>query len=177
MCAPAKAARVLTAKCNLNADDRKTVETAWESAKFAYCPYSLFPVGAAILAENANGERKIFGGCNVENCSYGGTICAERTAATKAVSEGYRKFITIAVVCPKALGGMCCGFCRQLLREFGKDATILNIKDTASNVEKWTMEEMLPESFGPDSIGMPEASAFVTPQFAVPKDEAAAPVA
>jgi len=137
---------------DLSAVEQEIVQKAWDASKRAYCPYSNFPVGAAILAENAAGETKIFDGCNVENASYGGTICAERTAAVEAVKQGYRKFKTIAVVCAKHPGGSPCGFCRQVLREFGLHATVLNIFNTESGVVRWTVEELLPDSFGPDSL-------------------------
>lgn len=136
----------------LTVDEQCLVNTAWAAAALAYCPYSKFPVGAAILAEDDKGESKIFPGCNVENASYGGTICAERTAATKAVSEGYRKFKSVAVVCAKIPGGSPCGLCRQFLREFGLHADILNISDASGAVTRWTVAELLPDSFGPDSL-------------------------
>jgi len=136
----------------LDAMERSLVDHAWEISKQAYCPYSKFPVGAAILAENAAGERRIFVGCNIENASYGGTVCAERTAAFEAVKNGFRKFLTIAVVCAKSPGGSPCGFCRQVLREFGLNATVLNIFNTESVVVKWTVDQLLPDSFGPDSL-------------------------
>jgi len=144
--------KTLNSYAQLSATEQKLVDTAWKMSKRAHCPYSKFPVGAAILAQNAAGKTKVFGGCNVENASYGGTICAERTAAVKAVSEGYTKFLTVAVVCAKVPGGSPCGFCRQVLREFGKNATILNISDRESSVVRWTMDELLPDSFGPESL-------------------------
>ncbi len=136
----------------LSGDEQRLVTTAWKFSERAHCPYSKFPVGAAILAENAAGKKKVFGGCNVENASYGGTICAERTASVKAVSEGYTKFLLVAVVCAKIPGGSPCGFCRQFLREFGKNATVLNVSDKESSVTRWTMDELLPDSFGPESL-------------------------
>lgn len=136
----------------LNELEQKLVKCAWASSKKAHCPYSHFPVGAAILAQNSKNKTKVFSGCNVENASYGGTICAERTAAVKAVSEGYTKFLIIAIVCAKIPGGSPCGFCRQVLREFGLDMQILNISDKDSSVVRWTMNELLPDSFGPESL-------------------------
>lgn len=138
---------------NLSEDERKLVDIAWRMSKQAYCPYSNFPVGAAVLAENDGGELRIFGGCNVENASYGAAICAERTAATKAVSEGYRKFRMVAVVCAKVPGGSPCGICRQFIREFaGTEGIVLNICDSESSVTRWTMDDLLPDSFGPESL-------------------------
>lgn len=136
----------------LSTMERSLVDHAWRISKQAYCPYSNFPVGASILAENEAGERRIFVGCNIENASYGGTVCAERTAAFEAVKNGFRKFVTIAVVCAKSPGGSPCGFCRQVLREFGLNATVLNIFNTESVVVKWTVDQLLPDSFGPNSL-------------------------
>ena len=152
MCTKCNSAKPLIPFSELAGDEQSLVSQAGEFSKRAHCPYSKFPVGAAILAENAAGKRKVFGGCNVENASYGGTICAERTAGVKAVSEGYTKFLVVAVVCAKVPGGSPCGLCRQFLREFGKNATVLNVSDTESSVVRWTMEELLPDSFGPESL-------------------------
>ncbi len=137
----------------LTAVEQQLVLATWEAAKQSYSPYSKFPVGAAILAENDSGEQKVFTGCNVENASYGGTICAERTAGVKAVSEGYRKFVTVAVVCAKIPGGPPCGFCRQFLCEFGGyTADVLTVQNAANDTCRWTMDELLPDSFGPHSL-------------------------
>ena len=144
--------KTVTVYAQLSAVEQRLVDLAWKMSRRAHCPYSKFPVGAAILAQNASGKTRVFGGCNVENASYGGTICAERTAAVKAVSEGYTNFIIVAVVCAKVPGGSPCGFCRQVLREFGKNATVLNICDRESSVQRWTVDELLPDSFGPDSL-------------------------
>ncbi|MBA3991886.1 MAG: cytidine deaminase [Cyanobacteria bacterium DS2.3.42] len=132
--------------------ERSLVDHAWGISKQAYCPYSNYPVGASILAENEAGERRIFVGCNIENASYGGTVCAERTAAFEAVKNGFRKFVTMAVVCAKSPGSSPCGFCRQVLREFGLNATVLNVFNTESVVVKWTVDQLLPDSFGPNSL-------------------------
>lgn len=143
----------LTPYAQLAPEEQKVVELAWEMSKRAYCPYSDFPVGAGILAENETGEQRFFGGCNVENASYGGSICAERTAAVKAVSEGFRTFRCIAVICAKVPGGSPCGICRQFLREFGGlTATVLNIQDRDNSVVRYRLEEILPDSFGPESL-------------------------
>jgi cytidine deaminase len=143
---------VVSSYRELSEMERVLCRQAWDISATAYCPYSNFPVGAAILAENAKGEQRIFVGHNIENASYGGTVCAERTAAFDAVKNGFRKFIVIALVCAKAPGGSPCGFCRQVLREFGKDATILNIFNTEDTVVRWTVANLLPDSFGPESL-------------------------
>ena len=114
-----------------------------------------FPVGAAILAENEAGERRIFGGCNVMNAAFPTNVCAETTAGVKAVSEGYRTFLQVA--CVASLdnpGGAPCGQCRQLVREFGSGAIVYIVMDKENNVETWTMDELFPVSFGPDKTGL-----------------------
>ena len=128
------------------------VDTAHDYAARAYCPYSRFPVGAAVMAANADGEEKQFGGFNVENASYGGSVCAERTAIFSAVLEGYKNLKSVAVVCAESPGSSPCGFCRQVMREFGKNATIYVVADTARGVTEWTMDELLPNSFGPEDL-------------------------
>ena len=113
----------------------------------AYCPYSHFAVGAAL--ECADGT--VFTGCNIENAAFSPTICAERTAVAKAVSEGHTDFVRIVVA------GRCesfcvpCGVCRQVLREFAPDMEIicLNSKGEEQTV---TLSELLPHSFGPEFL-------------------------
>lgn len=90
----------------------------------AYAPYSRFRVGAAVLMENDRGERKVFTGVNVENSSYGLTVCAERVAIFKGVSEGYRRLIAVSLVAVKdgeVLPVLPCGACRQVMWEFGDE--------------------------------------------------------
>jgi cytidine deaminase len=148
----AVAGSLVSSYAELSAMERSLVDHAWAISKTAYCRYSNFPVGAAILAENEAGEKRIFDGHNIENASYGGTVCAERVAAFDAVKNGFRKFLIVAVVCAKCPGGSPCGFCRQVLREFGLNATVLNIFNTESTVVRWTVDQLLPDSFGPDSL-------------------------
>ncbi len=132
--------------------EKQLVDTAWKMAELAHCPFSKFPVGCALLAKNSQGEERIFGGNNIEISNWGGSTCAERVAAFKAVSEGFNKIITTAVVCSSKPGGSPCGFCRQVIRDFGKDSTIISILDKENTVRKWNMEELLPDSFGPESL-------------------------
>lgn len=114
------------------------------AAENAYCKYSDFPVGAAVSTP----DGEIFDGCNVENASYGLTMCAERTAIFKAVSAGYKKLTAIAVDCPKGDADepetvMPCGACRQVMREFmDEDATVLIV-----GVGKFTLGDLLPQAF------------------------------
>jgi len=113
------------------------------AAEGAYAPYSGFRVGAALLVEGG----KIYTGANVENSSFGATICAERTAAVKAVTEGQKKFVAIAVAAPGADSpAWPCGICRQFLFEFGGDLFVISGKDAAS-IEVFTLNELLPRGF------------------------------
>ncbi len=109
-------------------------------------PYSNYPVGAALRTKSG----RLFTGVNVENAAYPTTICAERVAVFKAVSEGEREFEVIAVVTDN--GGSPCGSCRQVLAEFGLD-TIVLIADGKGKLIKQTMvKELLPEAFTPKSL-------------------------
>lgn len=112
----------------------------------AYAPYSHYPVGAALLTASG----KIFCGVNVENAAYPAGMCAERVAVFKAISEGEKEFIALAVVTSN--GGTPCGSCRQVLAEFGLD-TIILVADAQGNlVLERTVAEMLPGSFGPADL-------------------------
>lgn len=133
---------------------RTLIETAAAQRQFSYAPYSGYRVGAALLAA----DGRIFTGCNVENAAYAPSICAERTAIAKAVSEGVHSFSAICVV-----GGFTdesddystpCGFCRQTLREFcGPGFQIIVAKNTA-DYKTFTLDQLLPESFGPENLRM-----------------------
>ncbi|KAG7265654.1 hypothetical protein CRUP_016501 [Coryphaenoides rupestris] len=114
----------------------------------AYCPYSKFPVGAAILT--AGGA--IITGCNVENASYGLTVCAERTAIQRAVAEGHRKFTAIAVTCDikDSFVGPC-GACRQVLIEFGAHWKVYLTKPDGSYRET-SLDHLLPLPFSPHHL-------------------------
>lgn len=133
---------------SLDAIERELVAQAWAGSHKAHCFQSNFPVGAAIIAVNAEGQSRTFIGCNVENDSFAATICAERNAATTAVLEGYTRFTHVAVVCRKHPGGSPCGLCRQVLRQFGKDAILLNVVDHDSNVRRGNVNELLPAPTG-----------------------------
>jgi cytidine deaminase len=129
--------------------DLELVSLAQQARQRAYAPYSNFPVGAALLARSG----RVFSGCNVENAAYPLTTCAERTAVTKAVSEGEREFEAIAVVTDT--GAAPCGACRQILREFsGPDGDLrVLIADTSGRLRAFTIAELLPEEFTPDQLG------------------------
>jgi cytidine deaminase len=107
---------------------------------YAHVPYSNYHVGAALLASSGN----VYGGCNVENASYGISICAERTAYVKAVSEGERTFEAIAVVTKD--GGSPCGACRQFMAEFGLDTTVI-LSDEKGAYRVTSVRELLPDAF------------------------------
>lgn len=130
--------------------EKELIKLAMEMRKKAYCPYSGYSVGAALLAESG----KIYTGCNVENASYGATNCAERTAVFKAVSEGERRFTMIAIAGGtegSASFAWPCGVCRQVLREFCDPAQMkVIVCRSEDDYKSFTLEELLPESFGPD---------------------------
>jgi cytidine deaminase, homotetrameric len=107
----------------------------------AYAPYSKFKVGAALLAKDGT----VFTGVNVENGSFGATICAERTACVKAVSEGYKEFDAIAVVSSRGAAPMC-GICRQFLSEFSTDIDVIT-GDNEDHLEVKKLSSLLPENF------------------------------
>jgi len=117
------------------------VALALEARKKAYAPYSHFPVGAALLAESG----QVYAGCNVENASYGLSICAERVALFKAAAAGERRFKAIAVVTETMATP--CGSCRQVLAEFGGDELQVIVADPEGQMEIYTLGELLPASF------------------------------
>ncbi|NLY81635.1 MAG: cytidine deaminase [Clostridiales bacterium] len=122
-------------------DNKKLYRIAKESIKNSYAPFSNFRVGAALLTK----DGKIFTGVNVENSSYGATICAERTACVKAVSEGYREFEKIAIVSSEG-EAFPCGICRQFLYEFAPKLMVITGNDEDNLVAKG-LSELLPEGF------------------------------
>ena len=121
------------------------IAQAIEARKRAYSPYSHYKVGAALLGKSG----KVYLGCNVENASYGHTVCAERTAVLKAVSEGEREFEAIAVVTRN--GGSPCGACRQVMAEFAPELTIY-IADKNGEYRTTTMSKLLPDMFTPKHL-------------------------
>lgn len=119
-----------------------------EAKEFSYSPYSHFRVGCAVLADNG----RIFQGCNVENVSYGLSICAERTALVKAVSSGCRNFTAIAVTTDMAEEfATPCGNCRQFMAEFGLDYDVYLLRKDRQFV-KTTVGDLLPKAFTPDTL-------------------------
>jgi cytidine deaminase len=127
----------------------KLVEAAKVAMSRAYCPYSKFHVGAALEAEDGT----VTTGCNVENASYGGTICAERTAAVTAVAAGKKKFRRIAIASDASEPVAPCGLCRQFLAEFGTALTVVSV-GSSGRTKSWTLAELLPSAFtGADFAG------------------------
>ena len=122
--------------------DQELMDMAKKAAEYAYVPYSKFPVGAALECSDGT----IFTGCNVENAAYGDTICAERTAAVKAVSSGHRDFVRIAIWGNSKEYCYPCGSCRQFLQEFSKHMTVLCAKGDGSFVSH-KLSEMMPFFF------------------------------
>ena len=128
--------------------DQELVDLAFRMLERSYVPYSGFPVGAAILCADGT----VFTGCNIENAAYGSTICAERTALVKAVSEGHRDDLErIAVVGNSADYCWPCGACRQMLYEFNPDMTVL-VARGAGNFVTLPLHELLPHGFGPKRL-------------------------
>ncbi|HSH36318.1 cytidine deaminase [Schnuerera sp.] len=127
-------------------EKKQLIKKALEAQKKAYVPYSKFRVGAALLTE----DGEVYTGCNIEIASYSPTLCAERTAIFKAVSEGHRNIKTIAIVGDSDYTYPC-GVCRQVIREFGKDATII-IANTEEDFKEYKLDELLPYSFGPEDL-------------------------
>lgn len=123
------------------------IEQAWKARELAYAPYSRFAVGAAIMA--ASGQ--VYLGCNVENASYGLTICAERVAAFNAVATGERRFVALAVVADAPAIATPCGACRQVLSEFGGD-TVVVAANRRGEVAISTVAQLLPAAFAPSQV-------------------------
>lgn len=126
--------------------DEELVRRAVEAMDKAYAPYSNYKVGACLLAE----DGRIFTGCNVENAAYGATMCAERTAVFKAVSEGVRRFTAIAVVGSGSYAWPC-GTCRQVLNEFSPDMRVI-AGHAGHGYETAELSELLPHGFGPGNL-------------------------
>ncbi len=116
---------------------------AREAAEHSYSPYSRFKVGAAVMTEDGS----IFSGCNVENASFGLTLCAERNAIGQAVAAGQRQIVAMAIYTPTNEPTAPCGACRQVIREFGPGARVICICDSVQRLTA-TLDRLLPEGFG-----------------------------
>ena len=129
-----------------NQEKQALVDLANTARQRAYAPYSNYPVGAALRTKTG----RIFTGVNVENAAYPQTMCAERVAIFKAVSEGEKEFEVISVVTDN--GGSPCGGCRQVLAEFGLDTIVLMADGSGKLLKETTVKELLPEAFTPDQL-------------------------
>ena len=126
---------------------RRLEKAAREAAQKSYSPYSMFPVGAAILTESG----KVYTGTNVENASYGLCNCAERTAIFSAVAAGERVLKCVVVYTPTRQPTSPCGACRQVINEFGPKIPVVSICDGEERIET-TMDALLPKAFGPHNL-------------------------
>ena len=132
---------------NLTNEERQSlIDLANEARRRAYAPYSHYQVGAAL--RTASG--RIYSGCNVENAAYPQSMCAERVAIFKAVSEGEKEFEVIAVA--TANGGSPCGGCRQVMAEFGLDTVVLLADGEGRLVQETTVHKLLPSAFTPEHL-------------------------
>jgi cytidine deaminase len=122
--------------------------SARDASRHAYAPYSSFPVGAAVLADDGS----IYGGANVENASYGLSMCAERNAIFQAVARGARRIRAVAVYTPTATVTTPCGACRQVIAEFGADVLVVCIADNDAAEQRYLIGELLPQAFGPAKL-------------------------
>ncbi|XP_028261345.1 cytidine deaminase-like [Parambassis ranga] len=134
---------------------KNLIHLSHEAKKQSYSPYSKFRVGAALLTT----DNCAYTGCNVENACYNLGLCAERTAMTKAVSEGHRQFKAIAIASDMSDQFISpCGGCRQFMREFGVKWDVYMSKPDGQ-YQKMTVDELLPVSFGPDDLSMKKESS------------------
>lgn len=132
---------------------RQLIHQAFEAREFSYSPYSGFMVGAALLAKNGT----IYTGCNIENAGYTPSNCAERTALFKAVSEGVKEFLAIAIVGAKkgetsTAVTAPCGVCRQVLYEFCSPELLVLLARTEDDYLETTLGQLLPMGFGPSNL-------------------------
>ena len=125
---------------------QELIEVARQARQWAYAPYSHYAVGAAVLTAS----DRIYDGVNVENAAYPTGICAERVAVFKAVSQGERKFVAVAVVTDN--GGTPCGSCRQVLSEFGQDTLVLLADSQGRLLSETLLSDLLPGAFGPKDL-------------------------
>jgi len=130
---------------SLTVDDESLLKEARKAREYSYSPYSDFAVGASVRTE----DGRVFTGTNVENASYGLSMCAERIAIFKAISEGHRDLEAIAVAGEEGEAPPC-GACRQVIREFNPTMTIL--VDGEDEAKKTTIQNLLPDSFGPEDL-------------------------
>lgn len=138
---------IMKSKIIISEQEEQLIPAAFNMLKYSYSPYSNFKVGAALLSSTG----RIFGGCNIENSSFGATVCAERTAIFKAVSEGEKSFSAICIVGGKNgdVQDFCspCGICRQVLSEFCKPDFKIILASSLTDFKVFTLSDLLPENF------------------------------
>ena len=127
--------------------EKELIQAAAEQLDQAYVPYSHFPVGAALEC----GDGTVYTGCNIENAAFPCTICAERAAIFKAVSEGHRTFRRIVVAGRSEKFCVPCGSCRQVMREFAPEMEVICLNGKGE-ARQYTLRQLLPESFGPEYL-------------------------
>lgn len=133
----------------MNDTQKKLFEAACLAQKKAHAPYSDALIGAAVLMS----DGQIFNGCNVENASYGGTVCAERVAIFKAVSEGAQKLVKeVLVVSDAEKPWPPCGFCRQVIAEFANEQTLIHTANLQGKLKTFKFPEIFPEAFTPKHL-------------------------
>ncbi|MFO1450864.1 MAG: cytidine deaminase [Opitutaceae bacterium] len=135
------------AKASNPVSPRQLAAAAKQASRRAYAPYSRFRVGAAVVA----GSGKVYAGCNVENASYGLCNCAERTAIFSAIAAGESSVTRVVVYTPTPTPTTPCGACRQVINEFGPEATVLCLCDGPDRIET-TLDALLPGAFGPAQL-------------------------
>jgi cytidine deaminase len=131
----------------LDATERELVDQALAAQQRAYAPYSRFQVGAALRGD----DGCIYSGCNVENASYGATICAERNAVARAVTAGCRTFVALVVVTPSSPPASLCGLCRQVVSEFVDDLPIMLV-NPLGEVVRTNLSLLLPLRFSSSKV-------------------------
>jgi cytidine deaminase len=129
-------------------EDNKLIKEALDAREMAYVPYSTFKVGAALLAEDGT----VYKGCNIENAGYSMTNCAERTAFFKAVSEGVKDFVKLAVVADTEGPVSPCGACRQVISEFCDPDMEVILTNLKGDIQRTTVAELIPGAFGPRDL-------------------------
>ena len=127
--------------------EKELIQTAVKMLDMAYAPYSHFPVGAALECDDGT----VYTGCNIENAAFPCTICAERTAIFKAVSEGHRDFRRIVIAGRSEDFCVPCGSCRQVMREFAPEIEVICLSGKGE-ARHYTLRQLLPDSFGPEYL-------------------------
>jgi len=129
-------------------DKQPIIEAAVAAREKAYAPYSNYPVGAAVLA----GSGRIYSGCNIENASYGLTICAERVALASAIAAGERTFLGLAIAGGDGTPSMPCGACRQFIAEWADEDLPISVVSAQGQRLDLTLGDLLPHAFTPKSL-------------------------